>query len=143
MDKIGVAPLDPDTPVGQMRMSVGDTTYTDENAGYGEYEHYSDIELQMYLDKALGSVTRALGYLYTDLAAVAALQSKMVKDYDLQVDLRNRAEQLRETAQTYFDLADQEDTEAGVADIFDSFNFGAGRKCCRPEAAPRYCNCVG
>lgn len=107
----GVAPLNPSTDVGKFRLAYGDTQYTDldpPETGYGDYTELSDAEVEGFLESG-GSVPRGIGYYYLQLAGKAALTGRSVKDYDLAIDTRNRAADLRALAQYWFDLADGED----------------------------------
>ena len=111
----GIAPPELDTPVGQFRALVGDVTsvpLTPPDPGFGEYEKFSDVEIEGYLAQGEGSISRAVGFSYLYLAGQAAMESTSVKDYDLSVDLTKRAGDLRATAQMWFDRADKEDSDA-------------------------------
>lgn len=137
MTNRGVAPLDPLTPVGQFRLTYGDTEYVPLDPvepGFGNYTELSDDEITMFLNQGQNNITRAIGKYYMRLSGEAAKQSKEVEDYDLRVNLMKRSEDLRKTAQLYFDQADQEDYAAGTGDIFESYKFG-GLNTSTPEAA--------
>jgi len=56
----GVAPVDTSTAVGQFRVDVGDTDYkalVPAETGFGDFQYFSDLELQSALD-ATGGVPR-------------------------------------------------------------------------------------
>jgi len=115
----GVAPFDPDTGVGVLRVTIGDTMFTNltpPEVGYGDYEIFSDEELEQFIEIGNDNNLRAAGFAYMSLAGKAALEAKMVKDYDLQVDLKSRSIQLRETAAEFFRQADSEEIRAGLGD---------------------------
>jgi hypothetical protein len=114
MTNRGVAPYDPNTGVGVLRVTIGDTMFV--NLGYGDYELFSDEELEQFIDIGNDNNLRAAGFAYMSLAGKAALEAKMVKDYDLQVDLKSRSIQLRETAAEFFRQADAEEIRAGLGD---------------------------
>lgn len=119
MANSGVYPLDPSTPVGQFRLTYGDTEsvpFDPVIPGFQDYTELSDAEIEVFLAQGGGSVTRAIGRYYMRLSGDAAKRSKSVKDYDLSLDLSKRAGDLRETARMYFDEADAED--AGSEDAF-------------------------
>ena len=141
MTNRGIAPLDPDSLVGEFRLAYGDTDYIDldpPEAGYGDYAELSDAEIEMFLSLGNDSVARAIGVYMGRLATDAAKQSKLVKDYDLTVDLTKRANDFREQAQWWFDLADSQDDAAGTSDIFEPFGVpGFDLPVWSPEAAPR------
>lgn len=115
MVNVGIAPPDPTTDVGRFRMLSGDIAWTPldpPQPGYGEYEKFSDAEIEAYLAQGGDSVPRAIGYSYLYLAGQAAIASQSVRDYDLQVDTTKRAADLRAIAQVWFDTADNDDVIA-------------------------------
>jgi hypothetical protein len=119
MTNRGVAPYDPDTGVGVLRVTIGDTMFIElapPEVGYGDYELFSDEELEQFIDIGNDNNLRAAGFSYMSLAGKAALEAKMVKDYDLQVDLKSRSIQLRETAAEFFRQADAEEIREGLGD---------------------------
>lgn len=139
MTNRGIAPLNPGTTVGQFRLFYGDTQYVDLDPvepGYGDYTELSDDEISLFLTQSSDSVTRAIGYYYIRLSGEAAKQSKEVEDYDLRVNLTKRAEDLRKTAQSYFELANAEDIASGASDFFQSYPF-ATQDPENPELAAR------
>ena len=140
MTNRGVAPYDVSTSTGQFRVFYGDTEYTElfpAETGYGDYTELSDVEIGVYLAKTGDSVSRAIGYYLTTLANQASLRSKSIADYDLKVDLTKRAQDLRDQAQTWFDLADSEDDASGDNDVFASYEFGGTQGDIEvPELAP-------
>lgn len=129
----GVAPLDPSSDVGKFRLLIGDTSYEEldpPEVGYGDYGMFSDDEIQVFLDQ--GETLEDSAYLaYMQLAAAAAIESKSVKDFDLQVDLTKRSGDLRAIALMWRERAD-----AASADIFEVFDISDDDECF-PEAAPR------
>jgi hypothetical protein len=141
MANTGVAPLDPTTDVGKLRALIGDTNYVPLDppvTGQGDYTMFSDVELTAYLAQAGDSLNRAAGYAYFALASQAALSAKQIKDYDLQVDTRQRADSLFNVAKWYFDQADAADAEEAF------FIVPTGRRR-EPwaELAERPCGCRG
>lgn len=134
----GVAPPDPETLVGQFRYAYGDTEFVELDPvelGYGNYEELSDTDIEVFLGQGRDNVNRGIGYLYLRLSSLAAKKSRSIKDHDLAVDLTKRAEDLRRSAEMYFEQADAEDAASGALDLFDSFRFG-GEDLVVPEAAP-------
>lgn len=129
----GVAPPDVTTPVGQMRALLGDLTYAEldpPEVGFGNYVKFSDDEIEAFL-AASDSQEGALFLAYMQLAGEAALESKSVKDLDLQVDLTKRATDLRLIAFGWRDRAD-----ALGADVFELFDVSINDGCeCGPELA--------
>lgn len=143
----GLAPYAPTTPVGQFRVFYGDVTYVPlepVEVGYGDYAEISDAEIEAFLNSASGSIYRAIGNYYAQLAGQAAKSSSSIRDYDLQVDTTKRATDLLNLAKYWWGLADDEDTTAGGSDIFEVFGVTNAATCCTPEgAAYSYCGCRG
>lgn len=138
----GVAPLDPDTDVGQWRLLFGDTQfepYDPAVPGVGNYESFSDSEIQAFINQSPENIARSIGFAYLQLAGAAAFEAKSVKDFDLSVDLTKRPAELRALAQFWFDRADAVDDAAGAADFFDVFDVDTQETECIPEAMiPEY-----
>lgn len=127
MPNRGVAPFDPNTPVGQFRALAPDVSFValdPAEDGYGDYRRWSDDEIAVFLGYGNGSIARAVGYALMQSANVAAEQAKSVKDYDLQVDLTKRSSELRAQAQAWFAQAANADTTAGTDDIFEVVDTG-------------------
>lgn len=132
----GVVPLDADSDVGQFRLASGDVNYVPlvpPEVGFGDYTMWSDEEIEGYLAIYPDSLYRAVGTAFMALAAQASLNTKQIKDYDLTVDTRARADQLRLTGQWFFEQAD-------IVDLEDGFFVGpTGARCdiiWPPELAP-------
>lgn len=110
MSTTGVAPPVFTTDVGKVRLLIGDTNATNIAGGEGTYTFFSDDEIDGYL--ALESnIYRAAGFAVNALATQAADQAQSIKDYDLAVDMRQRAEQFREQAKQLFERAKLVDAE--------------------------------
>jgi hypothetical protein len=137
MTNRGIAPLDPSSDVGKVRLLVGDTVYTalvPPEVGYGDYTNFSDDEIEAFLTAGGDSTMRAAGFAYMQLAATAAMESVSIADYDLKVDLTKRAGDLRAMAEFYFEQADQID--GASEDAFIIVPTGQ-RDDCWPELAER------
>lgn len=119
MSNSGVAPYDPSTLVGKVRVITGDVNYGAITAGMAEYEMFSDDEIEAFLVESEDNVLRAAGYGYLALSGRASLQAKTVKDYDLSVDLKAVAAELRKQADDLFKRADEKDVRDGVSDVFE------------------------
>ena len=134
----GLYPPEPDTPVGQFRLTYGDVysePYTPVVPGVQNYKELSDAEIEAFLAQPTNeSIPRAIGLYVLSLATRAALEAKTVKDYDLQLDNTKRSGELRAAAQLWFDRADAEDIEAGLGDIFEI--YGPGCDDFAPEGSP-------
>lgn len=121
MANIGVAPLDPSSLVGVVRLNVGDTNYVPLDppvAGQGVFDYYSDAQLSAFLTAGNDSPTRATGTAIKQMALTAALSGRSVKTDDLAIDSRQRGTDLLAIAQSWLDQADAEDA-LYVAGIFD------------------------
>lgn len=114
----GAVPPDFRSPTGQFRLQANDLNYTPTTPGFGEYELFSDDEINGYLTQT-NSILRAVGFGYLGLAGRAALESKTVKDYDLSADLTKRAADLRSQARALFEQADAEADRQGFDSFFD------------------------
>ena len=124
----GLYPLEPDTPVGLLRLTYGDVysePYERVVSGIQNYKELSDADIEAFLAQSTNeSIPRAIGLYVLSLATRAALEAKTVKDYDLQLDNTKRSGELRAAAQLWFDRADAEDIEAGLGDIFEIYGPG-------------------
>lgn len=85
----GAAPVDLSTPVGQVRLLIGDTDPTPgtEQAldGTGTYTFFSDAEITAYL-AMLGTPRKAAAQILRAIAASTALKLKKWSSADLMVD---------------------------------------------------------
>ena len=112
MPNRGIAPPDLATTRGKFRLLAGDSVYValiPAETGFGDYTLFSDAEVDAYLTMAEDSVYRAVGWAYLQLANEAARQAESIKDYDLAVDSRQKAQELRAQALSWLEQADQED----------------------------------
>lgn len=133
MSNPGVYPLDATSDVGKVRLIIGDTISVPLDpvvSGQQDYTMFSDAEIDVFLSYS-ESPMRAAGYAYLSLAGVAAQQAESIKDYDLAVDSRQKAEQLRAQADAFFAEADR--VEAGGDTGFQIVN--TGRRFTRQELA--------
>jgi hypothetical protein len=117
MPNTGVAPLDPTTPVGQVRLSLGDTDATNISGGSGSYPWFGDDELNALLTTGSDSVARATGLALKRLALNYALQGRSIKTADLALDSTKRGDSIAAIAQSWLDQADLED-ERDAKDTF-------------------------
>lgn len=115
----GIAPLDPTSAVGQLRLLLGDLDYDGLEPleeGFGDYYNFSDAELEGFITAGGGSITRASGYAYLRLAAIAASGAISWRSDDLSVDSKIPASEFRLLARIAFEQADDE--ESGSASSF-------------------------
>lgn len=111
----GVAPPEYDTPVGEVRANVGDIEYvplTPPEVGFGDYEMFSDAEIEAFLTQAGGSVALATAYAYGRLVTAWNATSVTIRQDDMQFSNKdsvgtwlNMARFWREVAQDEVDLA--------------------------------------
>ena len=145
----GLAPLDPTTSVGQLRLLVGDIDYValvPPEVGYGDYNNFSDDELTGFLLVSGGSITRASGHAYLRLAALAAAGALSWKSDDLSVDAKQVATEYRLLANIAFGQADTEDAAGASVFLLDhpytsdtAIDYALGRGIWPPElAAPAW-----
>ena len=112
MSNPGAFPVDFGEPVGQVRALIGDTLSVPLDppvSGQQDFQLFSDAEIEQFLSSGQGSIYRASGFAFMSLAGVAARQAESIRDFDLQIDSRQKAEQLRLQAQWYFGEADRLD----------------------------------
>lgn len=136
----GVAPPDPETPVGELRFLIGDASYVPldpPEAGYGAYTNFSDNQLDAFLTQSDGSVVRAAGYSYLTLATSIAAGAISFKTDDLSVT-DNRAKAMLDLANLWFARADDDESAAAAAFFSVSYPFGNPYDCnYDPELAQR------
>lgn len=131
----GIAPPDMTTPVGQVRALLGDLEYTEYDPpqpGFGMYSKMSDDEIEAFLALSEQSPEGAVYFSYLSMASDAALESKAVRDFDLQVDTTKRAADLRLIAEMWLSR-----WNLATGDIFEVFEIGTSSCRCIPELAPR------
>ena len=132
MPNRGVAPPDPETEVGQLRLFIGDVIYVEldpPEVGYGDYTNFSDDQLNQFLAQG-GSLMRAAGYAYLQLATAAAAQAITVTSDDLRIELTERAAQLRQIANLWLEQADNQQGSQTVdyIDLVQPFPRNTGCK---------------
>lgn len=117
----GNVPPDFNAPTGRFRLIAQDTVATDLTvpvAGRGQYALFSDDEISGYMAIYPDNIFRAVGTAYLALAGRASLQAKLVKDFDLQVDLTKRSAALNAAAEAFFERADADDLLSGAHSTF-------------------------
>lgn len=151
MSNRGVAPLDPNTDVGQLRLMIGDTEYVDlvpPEVGYGDYNNFSDDELGGFIAAGGGSITRGSGYAYIRLAALTAAGAISWRSDDLAIDSKQIASEYRLLARVAFEQADnEEDLNASAFALDFPYSCGCGscNQCLQELAAPpvKWCRRCG
>lgn len=86
MANSGVAPVDFESPVGTVRVLMGDTDAANVQDGRGEYVWFSDDELGVYLRLNGGDPRRAAVAALRVVAMTPALKLKKWQSADLAVD---------------------------------------------------------
>lgn len=110
MSTSGAYPPNFTTDTGKVRLLIGDLVATNVVGGSGDYLFFSDDDIAGYLLLS-DNIYRVAGFALNGLAAVAADQAESIKDYDLAVDRRQKAEQFREQAKQMFAQAERADAE--------------------------------
>lgn len=123
-----VNPLDPETPVGQVRLLISDVQLRRDPmspAAPGEY-YFSDAFINGYLTINSGNVFHAAADALTALAANDALVSKKIRKENLQTDgpavanaLRLLAQDLRARGNRVQETADAADGTFLIVDFAD------------------------
>lgn len=143
----GVAPPDTDTPVGAVRVGVGDTDWSEldpPELGYGNYALFSDAELELFLTLSDGNVPRAIAMAYIKLAASWNSSSATIRTDDLQYSVKDSVGSWLSLADYWNNIADNEDDRA-ANDIFDMVDIGTTRRRIRPpeDSSWPVCHCIG
>lgn len=133
--KKGIAPPDPTTPVGQFRLSAGDSEFEPAPGGYGLYQIWSDDEILAFLAMSGGSVARAIGMAYAQIGASWASVSATVKTDDLSLTAKDSIGNWMTLAAFWNKVADDEAARE-MDDYFDLVPVGGNEFCRKPEAAP-------
>lgn len=142
----GVAPLDPDTLVGQFRLLSGDIDWVEldpPEVGYGNYALWSDEQIEAYLTLADGNLARAISIAYTQLAAAWNSTSATIRTDDLQYSVKDSVGSWLNLADYWRRIADNED-EREINEYFDMVDVGTNRCRRKPEASAwPLCGCRG
>lgn len=134
----GVAPPNPATDIGQVRLLAGDSSFTPldpPETGYGSYKIFSDAEIQAFLDMAGGSIPRAISLAYGQIAAAWASTGATIKTDDLSYSAKDSIGNWMALSKYWGDLADAADDKA-ANDMFDLVVVRGEHGFRKPEAAP-------
>lgn len=132
-ENLGVYPFNPASPVGNVRVLIGDTdpTQIDPPLGIsGTYLWYSDIEIEAIISMYGDSPRLAASRILMSIAASQALLLKKWSSDDLSVDGAAIAEALRKIAK---DLRDEVAAGDAMADIFEISYPGSNGDVLWPE----------
>lgn len=124
MPNQGLVPIDPTTPVGQVRLLLGDTDPTGVTGGKGEYIFYSDAELAALIGLHGDSVKRTAARILRSAAFSQAILLKKWTSADVAVDGPAVARELRLQADALDKQADDE--EAALAGGAFAISDGMG-----------------
>lgn len=125
MANIGADPIDSSTPVGQVRLNVGDTNCIPLDPpvdGQADYANFSDAELGALLTTSDGNVLRATAWAWAKLAALAAAKAVTIKTNDLGYTKERSATELRALADWWKAEADYAD-EITSDDLLEIVHF--------------------
>lgn len=122
-ENLGAYPIDSATPVGQLRIAVGDvsgTEFVPALAGFRSYKYFSDAELAVFITTSGGSIMRAHGLAYMQLGAVLGeQQAARIAAKDLSVDLSRKGGSFMETGKALLIAANAaESAQASQATAF-------------------------
>lgn len=137
---VGIAPPDPTTDTGRMRLALGDSEFTPlepPEAGKGQYGLFSDDELGAFLSLANGSVPRAIAMAYRQVGASWASTGATIKTDDLSYSAKDSVGNWMTLANYWDKVADDAD-QRSADDYFDLVDLGAVRSAHSrpPEASP-------
>lgn len=138
---VGIAPPDKTTNVGKMRFALGDSEWvpTDNPAipGMGQYQLFSDDELETFLELADDNVARAIAMAYRQIGASWASSGATVKTDDLTYSAKDSVGNWLNLA-TYWDKVADDQDERAANNFFDLVDLGAVRRGepCQPEGSP-------
>lgn len=122
MANVGQAEVDFESPVGVVRLLIGDVDASEETidatTGLGEFVFYSDREIQAFLNLRGGSPQRAAATILRTIAVDQSLKLKKWSSADLMVDGPAITQQLLVAAKQCEALADTADGAAGLTDAF-------------------------
>lgn len=125
MANVGITPVDPTTPIGQLRNAIGDgvaVPLSPAQAGFGDYQWFSDDELTMCLTLGGVSMLRAVAHAYIKMSVMLGIKERAIADLDLKLDLKGQSAALRQLAEAMFEQADASDRR-DANDIFSADEF--------------------
>ena len=132
MANTGIAPPNYDTPVGIVRVLLGDTDAENVSGGSGEYMWYSDGEIVALLSAFGENPLRAAAQALRGVAASQALLLKKWSADDLTVDGPAITRALKDLAR---DLDARADDALAMEDIFE-LSYPGGNTEFWPEGMP-------
>lgn len=112
----GIAPYDPASSVGQFRVGFGDTHWVPldpPELGFGDYDSFSDTDIEALLALAGGSVPRAIALAYTQMAAAWNKEGVTIRTDDLTYDSSKSVGTWLSLADYWNNIADNESSDYG------------------------------
>lgn len=125
MTNRGLREYDSSTSTGELRLNLGDTSFTELDpveSDYVDFDYFSDASLDSFIVAADENITRATGYAYRALAGILTMSAVNIQTDDLRVSTIERAKLMRELAAEWLRDADDEDDRA-ASEIFDVIPF--------------------
>lgn len=129
----GAWPVDPDTEIGWLRLSIGDADGTPHVPadGYADFVRFSDDALQTVIDLYPDNKPMQIGTAYQRIGMALAASGQRVRVDDIEIDTRDQAKTYFELARQWFDIAES----SGSSDAFQIVPTGA-QPYSRPEGTP-------
>ena len=137
---VGVYPINPASPVGNVRVLIGDTDPTQispPNGISGTYLWYSDAEIEAILSLYGDNPKLAAARILYSIAGSQALLLRKWSTDDLSVDGAAVAEALRKLAK---DLRDEANAVDALTDIFE-ISYPGSTYACTAELTEYPCTC--
>lgn len=137
--KLGIAPPDGTTKVGQFRLLAGDSEYQPADPpldGMGLYQLWTDAEIEAFLSVSGGSVAKAISMAFSQIGAMWASTGATIKTDDLTYSAKDAVGNWLNLAKYWSDIADGE-AGSSADDMFELVDT-AGASCGarKPEASP-------
>ena len=136
MSNPGSTTIDPTSPLGQVRLNLGDTVsvpLVPDVPGQGDFRFFSDLEIQAFLAQGDNNALMATGFAYLSWSRDAAKLAILGKTDDLQFDTTDRAKEFRLLADEFFERANNVEwftlspTSEEVVDVRDYMYPTGGR----------------
>lgn len=136
----GVAPPDVSTSVGKMRVALGDSAWVPlvpDVAGMGDYQIFSDAELEVFLELSGDNVPRAIAMAYRQIGASWASTGATIRTDDLSYSAKDSVGNWMNLAAHWDKVAADQEARA-ANDYFDLVTPGGDRSAHErpPEASP-------
>lgn len=136
MPNPGNTTIDPTTPLGQVRLNLGDTVSSPlvpDVPGQGDFRFFSDPEIQAFLLQGGNNPLMATGFAFLSWSRDATKLAILGKTDDLAFDTTDRAKEFRLLADEWFNRAnnvewfDLSPTSQELVDVRDFMYPTGGR----------------